>query len=128
MVTTVYKADSYDSLWTVKESEKSASPCRTGAPIKCGDIIRLEHNNTQKNLHSHKEYKSALSQRQEVTAYGDDGSGDTGDDWEVHCNDMYQLGDTRKIGEVVKGNTLFFLKHVDTGAYLFNDSKFSYTN
>lgn len=28
-------------------------PCETGKPVKCGDKIRLEHMETNKNLHSH---------------------------------------------------------------------------
>ena len=63
IVTTVKNADSYDSLWTVKESNRSGKMCKTGAPIKCGDIVRFEHNNTGKNLHSHSQYKAALSNR-----------------------------------------------------------------
>ena len=121
VVTTVFKPDSYDSIWTVKEAERASEPCRTGEPIKCGDYIRLENNNTGKNLHSHQEYKSALSGRQEVTGYGDDGSGDAGDDWEILCNDEMAFGKTLAVGEPVMGSTLFFLRHVDTGKFLLTD-------
>ena len=40
------------------------------------------HLRTRKNLHSHN-YQSPLSQKQEVSAFGDDGEGDDGDLWEV---------------------------------------------
>jgi len=40
-------------------------------PVKCGNIIRLQHLATSKNLHSHN-FASPLSGNQEVSAYGDD--------------------------------------------------------
>jgi len=54
--------------------------------IKCGSVIRLKHLNTGRWLHSHK-FRSPLSNQQEVSAF--DGS-DTGDNWEVRCDGMYQ--------------------------------------
>ena len=67
----------------------------------CNDIIRLEHVNTQKNLHSHK-FDSPLSRDQEVSGFGANGVGDTSmycfvlmfsifsiisvDNWKVICD------------------------------------------
>ena len=39
-------------------------------PIKCGDIIRLQHLQTRLFLHSHF-FQSPLSQNQEVSCFGD---------------------------------------------------------
>ena len=39
---------------------------------------------TKKNLHSHNE-RAPLSGEQEVSAYGQDGDGDSGDDWVLVC-------------------------------------------
>ena len=128
VVTTVFNADSYDSLWTIKESERTGQPCRTGEAIRCGDTVRFEHNNTGKNLHSHSEYKAPLSNRQEVTGFGDDGSGDNGDDWQIMCNDMTSLGPTSKIGDLVYGDTLFFLKHMDSDRFLMTDRDNAFNN
>ena len=64
------------SLWLVKGAH--AKPCTQGTPLKDGDVIRLEHVNTQKYLHSHY-HQSPLSGQQEVSSYlGNDGRGDTG--------------------------------------------------
>lgn len=41
--------------------------------VKCGDIIRLQHTATNKNLHSH-HFSSPLSGNQEVSAYGENGN------------------------------------------------------
>lgn len=46
-------------------------------PIACGTTIRLEHLATGKNLHSH-HFPSPLSNNQEVSAFGENGEGDTG--------------------------------------------------
>jgi len=46
-------------------------------PIKCGDVIRLQHLQTRLFLHSHF-FQSPLSQNQEVSCFGD--GTDTGGD------------------------------------------------
>lgn len=50
-------------------------------PVKCGNIIRLQHLATLKNLHSH-HFASPLSGNQEVSAYGDD----QGMFWKIKCS------------------------------------------
>ena len=77
-------------MWIVKESQNEP-PCEVGKPLKCGDIIRLEHADTGKNLHSHL-FRAPLSGSQEVSGFGDRGTGDTGDNWQVLCdssNDIF---------------------------------------
>lgn len=72
-------------------------------PIKCGDIIRLEHIATKKNLHSHR-VSSPLSGKQEISAYGDNkGEGDNGDNWLLICQTEFWRRDES-----------IMLKHVDT--------------
>jgi len=94
-------------MWVVKEATNSPI-CEVGTPIKCGTQIRLEHVSTNKNLHSHL-YKAPLSGNQEVSAFGEGGNGDTGDNWEIVC----ESGESywRRGG-------LISLKHVDTAKYL----------
>jgi dolichyl-phosphate-mannose--protein O-mannosyl transferase len=70
--------------------------------------------NTQKNLHSHSNFQSPVTGRQEVSAFGTQGDGDGGDNWEIEC-------DSEDVGGYVYGKTKFFLKHRDTGLYLFTD-------
>lgn len=45
-------------------------------PVKCGDVIRLQHLSTSKNLHSH-HFSSPLSGNQEISCYGEDGTSTT---------------------------------------------------
>ncbi|KAG7199350.1 hypothetical protein KM043_018194 [Ampulex compressa] len=94
-----------NSYWLVKAETKRQ--CTRGKPIKCGDIIRLEHMATKKNLHSH-HISSPLSGKQEVSAYGDSkGEGDSGDDWMLVCDTEFWRRDTS-----------ITLKHIDTDTYL----------
>lgn len=117
----------YNSLWIIKEEDETDSvtgkevpPCRSGTPIKCGDYIRLEHMNSGKNLHSHSSFDAPVSGRQEVSAFGNDGDGDRGDNWQIEC----ESGD---VDGMVYGKTNIYLKHKDTGLYLFTDSSSKFT-
>ena len=97
-------------LWTLKEDQVSddivakANFCTTGQPILCGDKIRLEHMETAKNLHSHV-ITSPLSRKNEVSAYGDDGEGDTSDNWIVECIDK-MTGLMVKTKDEIKGTSV----------------------
>jgi dolichyl-phosphate-mannose--protein O-mannosyl transferase len=62
-VTGLEGSDDSNSFWIVKGATNK--PCPRGTPLKSGDIIRLEHMNTNKNLHSH-HFQSPLSGKQEV--------------------------------------------------------------
>ena len=72
-----------NSHWVIKAATDKI--CPRGEPIKCGSVIRLEHLATGKNLHSH-HFSSPLSGNQEISCYGDNGEGDTGDHWIVVCS------------------------------------------
>ena len=79
--------------------------CKSGAPVKCGDVIRLEHTETAKNVHTH-EIRSPLSGNFEVSGFGDDGEGDSGDNWKIECLSSY-TGFVTNEPEVVTGSTKF---------------------
>ena len=75
-------------------------------PVECGQKIRFEHITTSRNLHSH-HFGSPLSNAQEVSAFGDEGEGDTGDVWTVVCD-----------GDFWRRDDSVMFKHVDTGVFL----------
>lgn len=87
-VTAFGGADLNDS-WVVKAQNGFGDTTRRGRVVSHGDIIRLEHRNTRKNLHSHRGAPSPVTGQQEVTAFGTDGVGDTNDNWRV---DISQRG------------------------------------
>lgn len=75
-------------------------------------MIRLEHVDTGRNLHSHL-FRAPLSGQQEVSGFGENGNGDTGDNWQIQC-------DSR--GEYWIRNEMISLMHVDTKKYLSTSS------
>jgi dolichyl-phosphate-mannose--protein O-mannosyl transferase len=86
-------------------------------PIQCGQVIRLTHLASLKNLHSHN-VRSPLSRQQEVSAYGEgDGMGDNGDDWKVVCNGKYW-----------ERSSMVSFQHVDSGHYLGASSTVKFTH
>ena len=84
--------------------------------MKCGDLIRLEHLETFKNLHSH-QVQSPISRRNEVSAFGDEGEGDVSDNWKLECIDA-STGLLTASGEPVFGSTQVQLRHEKTNGLL----------
>jgi len=76
--------------------------------------------NTGRNLHSHSNFDSPVSRRQEVSAFGDNGEGDGGDNFIIEC-------ESNDVDGVVYGKTIFYIKHRDTGKYLYTDNGSKYT-
>ncbi|KAH3750965.1 stromal cell-derived factor 2-like [Dreissena polymorpha] len=103
-VTAVESSDDHNSYWQVRA--KTGTHCVRGQPIKCGQTIRLMHLQTRRNLHSH-HFQSPLSHNLEVSAFGEDGEGDEGDNWAVICS-----------GKHWSRNEKVRLKHVVTEYYL----------
>lgn len=107
-----------ESLFIIKEGE--TYPVKeNGEHVKCGDIIRLEHVQTGKNIHSH-EFPSFVTGAQEACGFGENGNGDVNDNFEIIC---YKWNE-----KDIKGETQFFLQHVPTKKYLFMDYKKSLFN
>ena len=79
-----------------------------GRVVRNGDSIRLEHQETRRNLHSHSDVPSPVTGQQEVTAYGTNGVGDDNDTWQV------QLSEGRRWRSGVR----LRLTHVNTGKAL----------
>jgi dolichyl-phosphate-mannose--protein O-mannosyl transferase len=103
-VTGMPESDDVNSHWELRPALKSS--CRRGMPIECGQTIRLKHLTTGCLLHSHL-FTAPLSANQEVSCFGKDGQGDTGDHWSVLCDTDVWMRD-----EPVR------FRHVDTGVYL----------
>lgn len=82
-VTATEQQEDINSHWLVKAA--TGKTCLRGEPVACGSVIRLEHVDTKKNLHSH-HFQSPLSGNQEVSCYGNKGEGDSGDNWTVVCS------------------------------------------
>nr|XP_006640170.2 PREDICTED: stromal cell-derived factor 2-like protein 1 [Lepisosteus oculatus] len=103
-VTGVENSDDANSYWRIRG--KPNAPCQRGAPVKCGQPIRLTHMNTGRNLHTH-HFVSPLSANQEVSAFGENGEGDDLDVWAVQCSGAHWERD-----DAVR------FKHVGTDVFL----------
>lgn len=51
--------------------------------VRSGDLIRLEHVSTRRNLHSHKEQAAITKKHYQITGYGENGTGDANDVWKL---------------------------------------------
>ena len=116
IVTAVQSDKELNSLFTIKEGENYPTKIN-GDPVLCGDIIRLEHIGTGKNLHSH-DFKSFVTNSQEACAFGEDGNGDVNDNFRISC---YKQNDN----DLITGKTEFFLQHVPTQNWLYINYKTS---
>ncbi|XP_031804985.1 stromal cell-derived factor 2-like protein 1, partial [Sarcophilus harrisii] len=85
-VTGVEGSEDANSYWRIRGG--ADGECPRGAPVRCGQAVRLTHVNTGKNLHTH-HFPSPLSNNQEVSAFGDGGEGDQLDVWLVQCSGAY---------------------------------------
>ncbi|KAJ5077546.1 hypothetical protein M0811_05645 [Anaeramoeba ignava] len=102
--------------WVVHGPHKDGDRenCKKAKAVKPGDIIRLEHLKTGKNLHSHGNFNSPSTNQQEITCYGNLGVGDGNDNWKL------EFKETKKLKW--KPNMAITLTHVNTGAKLHSHS------
>ena len=119
IVTAVQSDKDLNSLFTIKEGDTYPMKIN-GDPVLCGEVIRLEHIITGKNLHSH-DFKSFVTNSQEACAFGEDGNGDVNDNYRITC---YKQEDN----DLITGKTEFFLQHVPTEKWLYINYKTSMFN
>lgn len=84
---TTYSHKDFNNKWLVKKwNEEPGDWEDEDEPIelvKNGDLIRLEHVPTGRNLHSHREAAPVTKRHHQVTGYGENGEGDVNDVWRV---------------------------------------------
>lgn len=103
-----------NSYWVVKSAKDS--PFLQGVEIFNGAIIRLQHMQTRKWLHSHM-HQSPITGNFEVSCFGGEEESDTGDLWMLEIEGKNRVW-TRD--QKVR------IQHVDTGSYLHShDKKYS---
>uniref|UniRef100_A0A665W358 Protein O-mannosyl-transferase 2 n=1 Tax=Echeneis naucrates TaxID=173247 RepID=A0A665W358_ECHNA len=111
---TAYLHKDYNNLWLVHR-QNTQSP--TPDLVRHGDIIRLEHKETTRNLHSHLHEAPLTKKHFQVTGYGNNGTGDANDLWQVEvCGG--QKGDLVK---VLRSKVRFL--HRATGCVLYSSGK-----
>lgn len=120
-VTAFHMSGDANSYWLVK-GPHDAPLKPSGTVVRCGDVIRLQHLRTAKNLHSH-DHRAPLNRENEVSAYrvgSGNGlvDGDVADNWKLEC--------ARGKSEWGRADEIR-LSHVETGNYLSSNAahKFS---
>ncbi|XP_071832384.1 protein O-mannosyl-transferase 2-like isoform X2 [Apostichopus japonicus] len=115
----VYKDE--NNLWLLKKYVEEDLPVEDEIQpvelVKNGDLVYLEHVATRRNLHSHNEKAPLSVNHQQVTCYGENGTGDFNDVWQV------QIPGAAAGATVSVVKTKLKLIHYLTGCVLFSHSK-----
>ena len=95
-----------DNEWLIKGPHDRTEPLMDTI-VKHGDVIRLEHKPTRRNLHSHDGLPSPVSNQQEVTCFGGSGFGDANDNWVLEADrDRWLCGRRVRLVHVATGYAL----------------------
>ncbi|XP_025912930.1 protein O-mannosyl-transferase 2 isoform X3 [Apteryx rowi] len=118
---TAYLHKDLNNLWIIKKHDSNTAglldPSSPVEFVRHGDIIRLEHKETSRNLHSHQHEAPLTRKHFQVTGYGINGTGDSNDFWRIEV-----VG--RKIGKLIKVlRSQIRLTHVATGCILGSSGK-----
>ncbi|XP_056152188.1 protein O-mannosyl-transferase 2 [Lampris incognitus] len=114
---TAYLHKDYNNLWVVRRHDHSDAPSEAPDLVHHGDIIRLEHKETTRNLHSHLHEAPLTKKHFQVTGYGINGTGDSNDLWQVEVCGGHK-GDPVK---VLRSKVRFL--HRATGCVLYSSGK-----
>ncbi|XP_040333771.1 protein O-mannosyl-transferase 2 isoform X4 [Herpailurus yagouaroundi] len=117
---TTYLHKDYNNLWIIKKHNTNADALDPSLPVEFvrhGDIIRLEHKETSRNLHSHYHEAPLTRKHYQVTGYGINGTGDSNDFWRIEVVN-------RKFGNRIKVlRSRIRLIHLVTGCVLGSSGK-----
>lgn len=120
---TTYGHMDTNNQWTF-EYARDEEPYNHNQPIhklQTGDVVRLMHVMTGRNLHSH-QIKAPLNKNAwEVSCYGNDTVGDTKDNWVVEIVENPSSGEEEDPELIHPLSTSVRFRHADLGCYLSND-------
>ncbi|GFR57381.1 protein O-mannosyl-transferase 2 [Elysia marginata] len=116
---TTYSHKDENNMWLIKPADKEMTEKDYEAVnyVHSGDLVRLQHIATGRNLHSHKEMAPMTKHHYQVSGYGHNGSGDANDIWIVEV-----VGESRgeKI-QTVRSKVRFI--HYNVGCLLHSHDK-----
>ncbi|KAJ8045755.1 Protein O-mannosyl-transferase 2 [Holothuria leucospilota] len=119
---TAYAYKDENNLWLIKKYVEEDTPVGQHDHVNVefvrnGDFVLLEHVMTQRNLHSHELSAPLTRNHHQVTCYGENGTGDVNDVWQVEVPGAPE-------GAIIKVvQTKLKLIHVLTGCALFSHSR-----
>lgn len=81
---TAYSHKDENNKWIIKKYDREPNVTKDSVEfILNGDLIRLEHQITSRNLHGHRERAPVTTKHFQVTCYGENGIGDANDVWRL---------------------------------------------
>lgn len=86
--------------------------------LKNNDVIRLVHDQTKRNIHSHHVAAPVTKENLEVSGYGDDQTGDDNDHWVVEVVDDMVHGKVARDAPVRSLTSRLRLRHKNLGCYM----------
>uniref|UniRef100_A0A8C3XJ63 Protein O-mannosyl-transferase 2 n=1 Tax=Chelydra serpentina TaxID=8475 RepID=A0A8C3XJ63_CHESE len=117
---TAYLHKDLNNLWVIKKHDSNTDhldPSHYVEFVRHGDVIRLEHKETSRNLHSHQHEAPMTRKHFQVTGYGINGTGDANDFWRIEVVGM-------KAGKRIKVlRSQIRLTHLATGCILGSSGK-----
>ena len=117
---TCYHYKDNNNEWIIHPRWDEA-PLDINAPIRFledGDIIRLQHAPTTRNLHSHNVPAPVTKLNNEVSCYGNSTIGDYHDYWRVEVVDDLKQGKKDKVHRIHSLTTRLRFRHEKLGCYL----------
>ena len=117
---TCYHYKDSNNEWTITPSWEEPLVDRNG-PIrylKHGDIVRLVHESTGRNLHSHSIPAPITKLNNEISCYGNATIGDQNDYWVVEVIDDLHRGTREKFERIHSLTTRLRIRHMASGCYV----------
>jgi dolichyl-phosphate-mannose-protein mannosyltransferase len=113
-----YKDNNNEWIVTPTWEEPAYDPNGDLRHISDGDVIRLVHASTGRNLHSHPIAAPMSKLNHEVACYGNDTVGDSNDYWRVEVVDDMVRGRKNRFDKIHSLTTRLRFRHVNLGCYL----------
>eukprot|EP00039_Didymoeca_costata_P018721 m.334681 g.334681 ORF g.334681 m.334681 type:complete len:515 (+) comp17411_c0_seq1:134-1678(+) len=89
---TCFHGHDNNDYWVFKSAHGTPGHSMDGSPVRNGDIVRLQHHDTGRNLHSHNIPSHVAGGGQhEVSCYEIGQAGDSNDNWRVETNGSHAL-------------------------------------
>uniref|UniRef100_UPI00398EDA03 protein O-mannosyl-transferase 2 n=1 Tax=Pristiophorus japonicus TaxID=55135 RepID=UPI00398EDA03 len=114
---TAYLHKDNNNLWIVRKAEHTSDQDDSAQHVRHGDVFRLEHKETSRNMHSHQHEAPLTKKHFQVTGYGINGTGDSNDFWRIEVVG----GQTGDLIKVLRSKIR--LIHVATGCILYSSGK-----
>ena len=113
-----YKDDNNDWVILPRWDEPAYNPNNPIRFLQDGDIVRLSHASTTRNLHSHPVPAPVTKLHNEVACYGNATVGDSQDYWKVEVGDDMKQGKKANVKRIHSLTTRLRFRHLALGCYL----------